>query len=361
MRQGKEATKETETPQNRTMELALAKVGITTPSPAEKQSKGSGTVSSKTVAQQIHKPSKAPPPVQIAPKRHQKPKVTAEEKAKAQRLARQKRKAKEAAQQRAGARRRAKVALADRQDKERRKAERLAAIEQFISNIEDASFGELLSTWRKHVELVAFIRLTGNNGDRLPLYEELVRTVEGEWRRRSKLRHSADEYFDWPTTDAKRGNGRFAGIYSVTEGVLGYLGYAVGERSTLTQAQRQAILRRVFQMHLPPIESPFYMKEWASPRSSARLKKMANSIASFARQAKRRRNADMREAVTAGKQTCVCFMTNTMSASSASVCRQSRLRSASSVAWRDRGRRHPTSLPPCPRVVRDWKYPRIMI
>jgi hypothetical protein len=50
-------------------------------------------------------------------------------------------------------------------------------------------------------------------------------------------------------------------------------------------------------MHLPPIESPSYMKEWASPQSAVRLKKMANSIASFARQAKRRRNADMREAV----------------------------------------------------------------
>lgn len=279
------------------MELALAKVGITTPSPAEKQSEGSRAASSTTVAQQIQKPNKARPPVQLAPKRHRKPKVTAEEKAKAQRLARQKRKAKEAAQQRSGARRRAKVALADRGDKERRKAERLAAIEHFISAIEDASFGELLSNWRKHVELVSFIRLTGNNSDRLPLYEELVRTIEAEWSRRSKLPHSADEYFDWPTTDAKGGNGRFAGIYSVTEGVLGYLGYAVGERSALTQAQRQAILSRIFQMHLPPIESPSYMKEWAIPGSATRLKKMANSIASFARQAKRRRNADMREAV----------------------------------------------------------------
>lgn len=297
MRQAKVATSVKEKPDNRAMELALAKAGVATASPAGKQSEGSRTPSSKTAAQQAQKPDNRQFPVQLAPKDHRKPKVTAEEKAKAQRLARQRRKAKEAAKQKAGARRRAKVALADRQDKERRKAERLAALRNFISKIEDASFGELLSSWRKHVELVAFIRLTGNNSDRLALYEELVRAVEGEWRRRSKLPHSADEYFDWPTTDAHRGNGRFADIYSVTEGVLGYLGYAVGERSTLTQAQRQAILSRVFRMHLPPIESPSYMREWASPRSAARLKKMANSIASFARQAKRRRNADMREAV----------------------------------------------------------------
>jgi hypothetical protein len=298
MGQAKPAAEVTAKPQNPTMELALAKAGIATPSPPEKQSKGSRTVSSNTVAQQIQKPKKARSPAQLALKDHRKPKITAEEKAEAQRLARQKRKVKEAARQKAAARRREKLALAERREEERRKAERLIAVERFISNIEDASFGELLSNWRKHVELAAFIRVTGNNIDRLPLYEELVRTVEGEWRRRSKLPHSADEYFDWPTTDAKRGDGRFAGIYSVTEGVLGYLGYTVGERSTLTQSQRQAILNRVFQMHLPPIESPFYMKEWASPRSAARLKKMANSIASFARQAKRRQNADMREAVT---------------------------------------------------------------
>jgi hypothetical protein len=298
MGQAKPAAKVTKKPQNRTMQLALAKAGIATSSPAERQSEGRRTASTIIAAEEVQKPNKPRSPVQLAPKDHRNSKVTAEEKAEAQRLARQKRKAKEAAKQKAAARRREKLALAERQEKERRKAERLTAVERFISNIEDASFSELLSNWRKHVELVAFIRATGNNSDRLPLYEELVRTVEGEWRRRSRLPHSADEYFDWPTTDAKRGDGRFAGIYSVTEGVLGYLGYAVGERSSLTESQRQAILSRVFQMHLPPIESPSYMKEWASPRSAARLKKMANSIASFARQAKRRRNADMREAVT---------------------------------------------------------------
>jgi hypothetical protein len=297
MRQSKPTDEVAQKRQKRTMELALEKAGIATPSLAKKH-EVSRSLSGTRVAAQVQKLKKPRSShAEVAPKPDRKAKLTAEEKARVQSLARQKRKAREAARAKAAARRREKAAHEERREKERRKAERLAAIEQFISNIENASFAELLSNWRKYVELVAFIRATGNKADRLSLYERLVRTVEGEWNRRSKLSHSTDEYFDWPTTDAKRGDGQFGGVFWVTEGVLGYLGYAVGERSTLTQSQRQAILMRVFQMHLPPIESPWYMKEWASPQSAARLKKMANSIASFARQAKRRQNADMREAV----------------------------------------------------------------
>jgi hypothetical protein len=71
----------------------------------------------------------------------------------------------------------------------------------------------------------------------------------------------------------------------------------VGEKSTLTIINRHAILRRVFCMHLPPIESPSYMAEWSKPESAGRLKKMANSIASFARQAKRQSSRHMGEAI----------------------------------------------------------------
>lgn len=296
MGQAKPTAQKAKKLQNRTMELALAKAGIIHPARTEIEMTNTPAVSATTVAEQVERASKAPLVVQPTPRARRKPRATDQEKARPKRVAERK-KGKEAAKQAAAARLRLKVRIADDRERQRRNAERLAAIQHFVLNIENASFGELLSTWRKHVELVAFIRATGNNTDRLPLYEELVRTVEGEWHRRSRLPHAADEYFDWPTTDAKRGNGGLGGVYSVTEGVLGYLGYAVGEKSTFTRTQRQAILGQVFQMHLPPIESPTYMQEWATPGSAARLKKMADSIASFARQAKRRRNADMREAI----------------------------------------------------------------
>jgi hypothetical protein len=226
-----------------------------------------------------------------------KPKVTAEEKAKIQRLARQKREAKEAAKRRDAVRRQAAAAESARKEKERREAERVAAIEAFIRDIEATRFADLIENWRRHVEFVDYIRRTGINRHRLDLYERLVRSIEMEWRRRSNLRHTTDEYFDWPTTKAKRGNGTIGDLSWVETGVLGYLGYHVGEKSTLTIANRHAILRRVFHMHLPPIESPAYMAEWGERESAGRLKKMANSLASFARQSKRQCSRDMSEAI----------------------------------------------------------------
>ena len=50
-------------------------------------------------------------------------------------------------------------------------------------------------------------------------------------------------------------------------------------------------------MNLPPIESPEYMASWGKPATSPRLKKMADSLASFTRSAKRRTSADMSTAI----------------------------------------------------------------
>ena len=50
-------------------------------------------------------------------------------------------------------------------------------------------------------------------------------------------------------------------------------------------------------MVLPPLESPDYVKSWGPPSSPARLKKMAHSLASFARSAKRRSSASFALAI----------------------------------------------------------------
>lgn len=279
--------------QNRVMELALAAVGIA----ARKQQPG--VVDGAVVPD--NQPTKQPQQNTPRQSSHRKRSKTQPTKAEAERarLARErKRERRKAARAAKGSILRQAAIQSAAEERQKREKERRAAIERFISAVEEASFSELIAAWRKHVELVRYIEITGKKREHLELYSHLVRAVEGEWHRRSWLRHSDEQYFDWPTTEAKRGNGGLGDASWVTEGVLGYLGYAVGESSTITASQRHAILRRVFQMHLPPIESPSYMAEWDKPGSAPRLRKMANSIASFARQAKRRRNADMREAVT---------------------------------------------------------------
>jgi hypothetical protein len=299
MRQARGEKPEEETKlKNPAMAVALLQAGVSAPPEPKPQLPNSAEVNDKPIASHPKGRNKAPlAVVRLSPKRRRKLNLTDEEKAGAKLAAEKKRKAKETTKRKAAAHRRAIVAEATRRDSERRETDRLASIESFLRHIEINPFTDLLAGWRKHVELVDYIRRTGKNRHRLELYERLVSCIEMEWDRRSKLRHTIGEYFDWPTTTAKRGNGTIGDLSWVEEGVLGYLGYHVGEKSTLTAANRHAILRRIFRMHLPPIESPGYLKEWSKPESAARLKKMADSIASFARQAKRQSSRDMSEAI----------------------------------------------------------------
>jgi hypothetical protein len=150
----------------------------------------------------------------------------------------------------------------------------------------------MLSHWQRHVSLIDYIRSTGHNADRLGPYEKLVQAIEREWKRRGKLLYGSVGYFDWPTTEARNGHGKLDDVNWVPEGVLRYLGYQVGKGSLVRTQQRQAVLRRIFYAQLPPFEKPSYLDEWGNPASAARLRKMAESIASFARLAKGQASVD---------------------------------------------------------------------
>lgn len=64
------------------------------------------------------------------------------------------------------------------------------------------------------------------------------------------------------------------------DGLLSYMGYHVGNTGLLTSARR-SILDRVMESTLPNVVSSDYMCDWKEPRSQARLKKLADSIAGF--------------------------------------------------------------------------------
>ncbi len=96
--------------------------------------------------------------------------------------------------------------------------------------------------------------------------------------------------FPWPSTEVFPGSGNLG--YSVEAdwpkiGLLSYMGYRVG-RNGKREGTRRAILSEVFEKEvLPKVDSPEYIEEWGPARSSQRLMKMAESIASFARNRKR--------------------------------------------------------------------------
>ena len=110
---------------------------------------------------------------------------------------------------------------------------------------------------------------------------ELLRKLE---KRLAKLK---GEFFKWPSSDASPGAGDMdESFFYYRQGVLGFMGYCVGTSGSSSEKRRE-LLTSIYEGPLPSLNSAIYMAGWGKPKSCARLKKMAESIAAFARNAKR--------------------------------------------------------------------------
>lgn len=118
---------------------------------------------------------------------------------------------------------------------------------------------------------------------------ELLAAIDAEWTRRGAGPDQPEDWFRWPDAEAGVGDGSLAGGWQ-DEGVLAYLGYHVGKSSDLSSPLRKAILGRAFAGEIPPAFPRGYLAEWGAPSTAGRLRKIAESIASFTRNAKRRRD-----------------------------------------------------------------------
>lgn len=127
--------------------------------------------------------------------------------------------------------------------------------------------------------------------------KRVLADIESEWRRLTNLPHGDPDYFEWPSTEARMGDGKIDAGGWESSGMLGYLGYHVGKTSALTDGQRRSILSYAFSAHLPPINSVAYMHGWGSSGSAHRLQKIAESLAAFTRLRKQRRNAVFQHAI----------------------------------------------------------------
>ena len=96
-----------------------------------------------------------------------------------------------------------------------------------------------------------------------------------------------DDNFPWPSTDAIEGDGGLSGDGWPQQGLLSYVGYRVG-KSGLDIEDRQNILDMVYERHLPGVNDADYMASWGYPGTAIRLRKIAESIAAFCRNQKRR-------------------------------------------------------------------------
>jgi hypothetical protein len=96
------------------------------------------------------------------------------------------------------------------------------------------------------------------------------------------------KWFPWPTTVAPRGNRGLRGICWRQRGMLGFLGYHVGQMQPTPRDVRQCILEYTFECHLPPLNDLDYYFGWGEPLTPQRLKKLADTLAALTRNAKRR-------------------------------------------------------------------------
>jgi hypothetical protein len=121
-------------------------------------------------------------------------------------------------------------------------------------------------------------------------FEHADRAVLEEFtRHHGVFKYLKDQSFDWPSTLVWGEGHKPIDALFLETGMLGYLGYHVGHHG-LDSRSRRKILARVFEKRLPrPSSFPkHYLDEWAQPKSCERLQKLAESIAAFCRNAKRR-------------------------------------------------------------------------
>jgi hypothetical protein len=144
----------------------------------------------------------------------------------------------------------------------------------------------LIQIWRNAVE-------QQNDPAKQKQARAMIQLIGEEW----KSRRSQGPWFSWPSTDAPPGNTPIEPRSWPEEGMLGALGYHVGETQGVKPAIRQQILREIVDGELPPLNSYEYAKEWGEPGTTDRLRKLAETLASLTRNEKRRRQVSLGRAV----------------------------------------------------------------
>jgi hypothetical protein len=135
----------------------------------------------------------------------------------------------------------------------------------------------------------------------LILAELLFRRRAGAQRLRKKvaerLTEMSQRFFHWPSTAVLPSSRALAGDqFWYSEGLLSFMGYRVGHNG-VPASHRRDILDYIYHETVPRVHSAEYMRSWGIPKSRDRLKKMADSIAAFTRNARRNLFADMSAAI----------------------------------------------------------------
>lgn len=160
---------------------------------------------------------------------------------------------------------------------------------RIINNIPEMPIRKTITLWENCISIL-------ESSKKHKLHVEariIIATLNKEWEIRTTKERNSDDYFSWPTIEAELGDGSISTGMWLKEGMLKHMGYKVGRVDGKGDKTRKKILSEVFHGILPPVLPRKYMKEWHHPGTSHRLKKMAETIAAFIRNAKRRHDSRM--------------------------------------------------------------------
>jgi hypothetical protein len=169
----------------------------------------------------------------------------------------------------------------------------VANMERLLSRLNEMPLADIMHVFHNAVSIVA-------DPDKQSLHDSARRTlaaIDREWERRAEERPRPVGFFEWPDTDAPGGDGRLNTQEWLAEGLLAFMGYHVGRTNDLPTRYRRALLSEIFTSHLPPVFPSSYLDEWGMPSSAPRLQKMAESLAAYTRNAKRKRLAGLDDAI----------------------------------------------------------------
>ena len=156
-----------------------------------------------------------------------------------------------------------------------------AAAERQIRDLPARTDFQLIGIWENLVREVA-----GRTDAETPrALLEMRAALESEWRARAGNRAEGD-WFRWPNANVVYSDGSLGPTGWPHEGVLAAVGYHVGIEYGRSEAERRWLLDHVFARTLPPIHSAAYLASWGLPASTDRLRKLAQAISTFARNAK---------------------------------------------------------------------------
>jgi hypothetical protein len=163
-----------------------------------------------------------------------------------------------------------------------------------IAKLPKMHFDELMKCYQNTV------RILSDRGKSKEWHDQarVMRDAVGkEWKRRAKLPIGSDHFFKWPTTEAPGGTGRIDLHDLMQEGLLSYMQYRVGRTNGVQPIVRKILLDTIFMSSLPPVFPPNYLLQWGAPKTAWRLQKMAETLAAFIRNAKRRNDDRLDDAI----------------------------------------------------------------